>query len=64
MVGSPDYLVQSPEGSMDDKVEPEHAEPDMRFSSRDQLKVHVNVMDKVESAAKKRNLEGNSIPLL
>lgn len=63
MVDSPGYLVQSPDISSGDRVEEVQVELDSsRCSYRAPADVNTNIMDKVENAAKKRNLEGNIAP--
>ncbi|KAM0861550.1 hypothetical protein ACQ4PT_045822 [Festuca glaucescens] len=54
----PGYLVQSPELSLEDKEEDIQEELDVsRCSRRASSDADTNIMDKVEKAAKKRNLE-------
>jgi hypothetical protein len=57
-VGSPDYVVQSPEGSHEDNLVVPEAD-ETRFSSRIFPSANEDVMRKAMQATKKRNLEGN-----
>jgi hypothetical protein len=61
LVGSPDYVVQSPEGSHEDNLVVPEAD-ETRFSSRIFPSANEDVMRKAMQATKKRNLEGN-IPI-
>ncbi|KAK1631927.1 hypothetical protein QYE76_006242 [Lolium multiflorum] len=57
LVGSPDYVVQSPEGSHEDNLVVPEAD-ETRFSSRIFPSANEDVMRKAMQATKKRNLEG------
>jgi hypothetical protein len=60
---SSDYLVQSPELSAEDKEDDNQEEP-VAPSRRVPAHANMNIMDKVEKVAKKRNLEGNiAVPI-
>jgi hypothetical protein len=57
MVGSSDYIVQSPKSSPDVDVQAEGFST--RFSSRIQEEANMDMRDKATNISKKRNLEGN-----
>jgi hypothetical protein len=65
LIGSPAYVVQSPDASPEDLCDSDYTVPDtspIRCSSRLQLQINMNIMDKVANVPKKRNLEGTHDP--
>lgn len=61
LIGSPAYVVQSPDASTEEIHDSDCTIPDAsptRCSSRLQPQINVNIMDKVANVSKKRNLEG------
>jgi hypothetical protein len=63
LIGSPTYVVQSPDASPEEIHDSDCTIPDAsptRCSSRLRPHINVNIMDKVANVSKKRNLEGTS----
>jgi hypothetical protein len=65
LIGSPAYVVQSPDASPEEFHDSDYTVPDSsptRCSSRLQPQINMNIMDKMANVSKKRNLEGTHDP--
>ena len=62
LLGSPEYMVQSPLSPVAEESVEEENVVEPRVSERNKTMANVNMMEKADVYSRKRNLEGTSIP--